>query len=146
MLLLLVFFLRVSRGLLGIVLAGLAVVLILYWIRELRRTVKQEWHSIPRPAPITTYRDTWDYELVDNGNTITLVAVVPGPASEVKARIEGHVLAIQGGSGFRKLVKLPTRLSIRAISYVNGVLNVKLQRAGNVKTMPFDDASSYDSL
>ena len=47
--LLLLFLIRIQRGLLGLVLAGVAVILMIYWMREIRQLVKKEFQATKPP-------------------------------------------------------------------------------------------------
>lgn len=115
---------KVQRGLLGIVLAALASGLLIYWLREVRGIVKQEFSStgVPRAKP------EWNYDLLEMKDEVTLVADVPGPKEEIKVQLEGEKLEIRGGNNFFKTVTLPKILNILNTNYLNGVLEVKLKR------------------
>lgn len=113
---------RVQRGLLGFILATLAMALLVYWLKEFRKTVKDE--LLPAMSPS---KAEWVYDVVDHGSEMRVIAEVPGPESEVKASLVDHNLEILGGQGFRKLVKLLDEVEITEITYRNGVLQVKLK-------------------
>ncbi|WP_309492539.1 Hsp20/alpha crystallin family protein [Candidatus Hecatella orcuttiae] len=120
---LLILIIRVQRGLLGIVLAGLAVFLLVYWLRELRKTVKEEWLAVPVQQQVE-----WAYDLIDRDSELILVAEVPGPEDQVKVKLEGRVLEIAGGHGFHKRVKLPRNVEKPETTYNYGVLEVRLKK------------------
>ncbi len=115
---------RVQRGLLGIILAALASGLLIYWLREVRGIVKQEFSS----SGVTRSKPEWNYDLMEMKDEVTLVADVPGPEEEIKVQLEGEKLEIRGGNNFFKTVKLPKILNILNTNYLNGVLEVKLKR------------------
>ena len=106
--------LRLGRGILGLILIGIIVLLGLYWFKEVRKALK-------------TYRPKIEYplELVENGDLLILTAQVPGPEEEVSVKILGRKLLISGGKGFKKTVKLPYPVKILKRSYVNGILHLQ---------------------
>ncbi len=110
---------RFQRGLLGLALTAIILLLGFYWFRELRKAVK-------------SYRayERFPFELVEEGGMIVLTAQVPGPESEVSVQVLGKKLLVRGGRGFKKAIKLPYPAVLLSSSYVNGVLHVKLLRAG----------------
>jgi HSP20 family molecular chaperone IbpA len=118
----LLFLVRVQRGLLGVVLAVLAGALLLYWLRQFRRAVKGE------PALMEPSKRSWLYDLVEDKRGVVIIADVPGPANEVNVWLEGQILHIQGGGGFKRQVKLKHPVALKDFSYVNGVLQVRLQK------------------
>lgn len=115
---------KVQRGLLGIVLAALASGLLIYWLREVRGIVKQEFSS----GGVTRSKPEWEYDLLEMKDEVTLVADVPGPKEEIKVQLDGEKLEIRGGNNFFKTVTLPKILNILNTNYLNGVLEVKLKR------------------
>ena len=111
---------RVQRGLLGIVLAAIAVVLLAYWVSELMKLVKKEF-SLP------SAQIKWNPDLLDKGDEIIVVGTVPGPES-VNAEFRDGVLEIRGGQGFHEFVVLEKALRIKEVRYVNRVLQVTLAK------------------
>jgi len=120
---LLVFMIRIQRGLLGVILAGVATALLLYWLREIRRTVKKEWLGETPPS-----KSEWTYDLVDRGAEIAVIAEVPGPEDQISVKIVDHSLEIRGGENFFQQVKLPKDVEAPETTYNNGVLQVILKR------------------
>ncbi len=118
---LLIFLVRVQRGLLGLILAGLAAALVVYWMREIRQMMKKEL------GPGQTSKK-WNYDILEGKDTVTFVADVPGPVEDIKVELREESLTIFGGDSFKKKVSIPKGLSLIDVSYVNGVLNVKLSR------------------
>jgi len=106
--------LRLGRGILGLILIGIIVLLGLYWFKEVRKALK-------------TYRPKIEYplELVEDGDLLILTAQVPGPEEEVSVKILGRKLLIRGGRGFKKTVKLPYPVKILKRSYINGILHLQ---------------------
>jgi len=109
--------LRLGRGILGLILIGIIVLLGLYWSKEVKKALK-------------TYRPKIEYplELVENGDLLILTAQVPGPEEEVSVKILGKKLLIRGGKGFKKTIKLPYPVKILKRSYVNGILHLQFVR------------------
>ncbi|MCW4043057.1 MAG: Hsp20/alpha crystallin family protein, partial [Candidatus Bathyarchaeota archaeon] len=110
------------RGLLGIVLGGLAVALVIYWILEIRKTMKTEFKVRGIEAR------EWAPDIIENKDEIVVVGKVPGPREKVKVLLEENFLEVKGGLGFRKIVKLPSKIVSFNTSYNNGVLEVRLKK------------------
>src|SRR3990170_776945 len=89
---------RIQRGLLGFVLAALAIVLIVYWMKEFRKTVREELFKMKVRRP-SSKRDLI-YDVVDHGPDMIVIAEIPGPEDEVKAHVIDSNLVILGGQGF----------------------------------------------
>ena len=119
---------RFQRGLLGFILTALAVALLIFWLKEIQKTIKEEL-AIVKPSPETK----WIYDVIDYGTEITIIAEVPGPENKVKVGLIDHDLEILGGQGFRKLVKLSEEVEIMGTIYRNGILQVKLKRKSIIK-------------
>lgn len=113
---------RIQRGLIGFILAGLAVALVIYWLREIYGAARKEM------TPSVARQKKWFYDIIDEKESITIVAEVPGPEEMVKAEVSGRTVKIYGGQDFAKEVKLPKDCELIHTSYINGVLNVKLKK------------------
>ena len=118
----LILLIRIQRGLLGIILAVVAAFLLAYWLREIRRTMKDEWIPISKPKP-----SAWTYDLLKRGSEITFVAEVPGPESEVTTRLTGNILEVMSGQNFYKRISLPSEMEETKMTYRNGVLEVRMK-------------------
>ena len=116
--LLLSMLLRVQRGLLGLILAAILVVLGFYWFKEIRKVLEQSERT--REYPL---------EISEEDDMISLTAQVPGPESEVSFEVKGNKLLLRGGMGFKRVVRLPYRVRVLSSSYINGILHIKLLRA-----------------
>ena len=114
---------RIQRGLLGFILAGAAILFLVYWLREIRRTIQRE--MMP---PIASKQKTWVYDIIDRQDGITVVAEVPGPEDKVKVELFERTLKIQGGQAFTRELNLPKDAEIVESHYVNGVLNIRLRK------------------
>jgi len=124
--LILMVFVRIQRGLLGFILAGLAVALLTYWLKEIRKTIKKELlPSAPSNKP------EWNYDLIENDDELTVVAEVPGPEDHIKVKLTGRTLEIKSRD-FQKMIRLPKDSRILTTSYLNGVLNIKLRKQPNL--------------
>lgn len=113
---------RFQRGLLGIVLGSLAVALVIYWILEIRKTMKTEFTVREIEA------GEWAPDIIENKDEIVVVGKVPGPREKIKVLLEENFLEVKGGLGFRKIVKLPSTIVSFNTSYNNGVLEVRLKK------------------
>ena len=110
--------LRFQRGLLGLILTAILVVLGFYWFKEIRKALEQSERT--REYPL---------EISEEDDMISLTAQVPGPESEVSFEVKGNKLLLRGGMGFRRVIKLPYRVRVLSSSYINGILHIKLLRA-----------------
>ena len=118
---------RLQRGMIGFILAGLAIALVIYWIKELYTAAKKEM------VPSVAKHKKWFYDIIDEKESITIVAEVPGPEEMVKAEVVGRTVKIYGGQEFAKEVKLPKDCELVHSSYINGMLNMKLRKKSNTK-------------
>ncbi len=73
---------RFQRGLLGIVLGGLAVALVIYWILEIRKTMKTEFKV--RDIDVRE----WIPDIIENKEEIVVVGKVPGPREKIKVLLD----------------------------------------------------------
>ena len=119
--LLIILLFKVKGGILGMVLGTIAVAALIYWFKEIKKIFREEKHYSPE-------EDGWLYDLIDEGEDVNFIAKVPGPAEKVKVRLVRGTLEIKGGGNFMRRVPIPKCTRILDRSYINGVLNVKLQR------------------
>ena len=117
---------RIQRGLLGFVLAALAIVLIVYWMMEFRKTVREELIKMKVRSP-SSKRD-FVYDVLSHGSEMTVTVEVPGPQEEIKVHIVDRNLVIHGGQGFSKSLKLRENAEVTERTYRNGVLQVRLKK------------------
>lgn len=108
---------RFQRSLLGIALVIALGLLAFYWVRELRKAV-----SIRRPV------EKYPIEIIEKDELILLTAQVPGPEEEIRVELKGTKLLVMGGNGFRRIIKLPCKVTILTRSYLNGVLHLQLRK------------------
>jgi len=110
--------LRFQRGLLGLILTGILIILGIYWFKEIKKAF--EGAKAPREYPL---------EISEYDDVISLTAQVPGPESEVSFEILGNKILLRGGMGFKKAVKLPYKVKVLSSSYINGILHLRLIKA-----------------
>ena len=115
------FMVRLQRGLIGLVLAGIAAFLIIYWMKEIRTMI------LGKPKSKSPSRK-WTYDIIEDESVVTIVAEIPGPTECVKVEYKGGLLTLFGGERFKKKVSVQKGLSLSATSYINGILNVKLSK------------------
>jgi len=116
---------RARGGMLGMILGAVAVIILIYWFRELKSLFREE-EAYPKG------KAEFFYDLFDEGETLIFVAKVPGPAEEVEAKLGRGFLEIRGGGNFVRRVKVSKGVKLQTKSYTDGVLHIKLQ-----KTKPF---------
>jgi len=109
---------RLQRGLLGLILTGVVIILGIYWFKEIKKALESV--RAPKEYPV---------EVSEDDDLISLTAQVPGPESEVSFEISGNKVLLRGGKGFRRAVKFPYRVRVLRSSYINGILHLKLARA-----------------
>ncbi|PUA34195.1 MAG: hypothetical protein B9J98_00975 [Candidatus Terraquivivens tikiterensis] len=108
--------LRLQRGFIGILLVAVTAFVFFYWIREVRKMLRA-----------SRLRD-FIYEVVDEGDFISIIAQVPGPEDAVNVLTLGKRIVIKGGGGFKKTLVLSHRVTLMQKSYKNGVLTVRMQK------------------
>ena len=112
-----------ARGLLGIILGALAVILLFYWLRVIQQNIKKE---ILPETPLKISEGA--YDIIQEKDGIKIVAEVPGPEDQIKVELEKSVLNIYGGQKFFKRIILPETFEIVDKKYKNGVLQVSLKK------------------
>lgn len=114
---------RIERGLLGLILTAIIIIVGFYWFREIKKVMKSR-------RPLKEY----PLEINEENDVINLTAQVPGPENAVSFEVVGRKLLLRGGMGFRRVVRLPYRVRVLSSSYVNGVLHIKLVREDIVES------------
>ena len=136
---LMLFLIRIQRGLLGLLLAGITGALMIYWMREIKNMTKNEFKTAK------TRKKKWNYDFLESDSTITLIAEVPGPIEDVKVNLNKKTISIIGGGSFKKKVSIPSGLSLISTSYLNGVLTINLRRIKNIsENKPKSDSFSFE--
>ena len=121
---------RFQRGIFAFIISGLAVLLLVYWLFELRKTIKDGPVTIRKGKE----RREWVYDLISAKDEITFLAEVPGPDDEVKIELKDKKLRVIAPRGFFREVELPTQVEIIESRCVNGILNVRFRRVAASKT------------
>jgi len=114
---------RFQRGLLGFILTALAIALLIFWLKEIQKTIKEEL-KIVKPSPETK----WIYDIIDHETELIIIAEVPGPENKIKVNLINQDLEILGGQNFKKIIKLSEKVEIMETIYRNGILQVKLKK------------------
>jgi len=99
----------------------------IYWVRELKRTVKHE-DSKPLPGDVDT--KDWVYDLIKNKNEMVFVAEVPGPEEQIDIRLTIGTLHVKSGQNFAKTIPLDLteEMNISDFKYRNGILTIKINK------------------
>tara|TARA_B100000949_G_C14250715_1_gene437989 strand:+ start:412 stop:864 length:453 start_codon:yes stop_codon:yes gene_type:complete len=118
-----IFLARFQRGIIGVVLSIVSAVLLIYWVRELKKNVTTTFGQQVSSAPKDPLVD-----IIKRADGLTIVLEVPGPEDKVKTRLKNDVLEITGGQNFKKTIDLDLQASIESTTYVNGILTVKLSK------------------
>jgi HSP20 family protein len=118
---------RINQGYSGFLLVSAASVLMIYWVRELKRTVKDE-DSKPLPGDVDT--KDWVYDLIKNKNEMVFVAEVPGPEEQIDIRLTIGTLHVKSGQNFAKTIPLDLteEMNISDFKYRNGILTIKINK------------------
>jgi HSP20 family molecular chaperone IbpA len=117
---------RINQGYSGFLLLSGAAVVLLYWVRELKRSVKEE-----DPSVIARQIDTkdWVYDLITNKDEMVFVAEVPGPEEQIDVTLTGGSLHVKSGQNFDKTIPLDRaeQMNISDFRYRNGILTLKIR-------------------
>lgn len=118
---------RMKQGYVGFIFLAAASILMIYWVRELKKMVRTEE---PRPMPKEVEQKSWVYDLIKGNEELVFVAEVPGPEDEVNVRLINGVLNIRGGQNFARDVQLDVTedMGIAEFKYRNGVLTLKIRK------------------
>lgn len=118
---------RTNYGYAGFILLAVASLLMIYWVRELKKMARTEE---PRTMPREVEQKTWVYDLIKGDQELVFVAEVPGPEDQVTVRLINGILYIRGGQGFARDVQLDVTedMGIAEFRYRNGVLTLKIRR------------------
>ncbi len=118
---------RMKQGYVGVILLAIASVVMIYWVRELKKMARTEE---PKVMPKQVEQKSWVYDLIKGNEELVFVAEVPGPEDEVNVRLINGVLHIRGGQNFARDVQLDVteNMGIAEFKYRNGVLTLKIRR------------------
>ena len=117
---------RINQGYSGFLLVSAASVLMIYWVRELKRIVKDE---DSKPLPDVDPKD-WVYDLIKNKNEMVFVAEVPGPEEQIDVSLTIGTLHVKSGQNFAKTIPLDLNeeMNISDFKYRNGILTIKINK------------------
>ena len=116
---------RAQRGMLGLVLGGLSIALLIYWLSEARKQTENIIRE--RKKSFVTLEDV---DVIEHGNMITVAGRIPGPPNFIKVGLRGKRLKIVGGSNFSRELELKEACKIENYTYKNGVLEIQLSKSG----------------
>ena len=118
---------RASEGYVSFILIGVTAVVMIYWVRVLKRMTKD---SQPQYTPKEVDSKNWVYDLIKGEKEIVFVAEVPGPEDQVTVRLIDGILYIRGSGHFSKEVPMETTpdMGIHDFKYRNGVLTLKIRK------------------
>ncbi len=118
---------RASEGYVSFILIGITAVVMIYWVRVLKRMTKD---SQPQYTPKEVDSKNWVYDLIKGEKEIVFVAEVPGPEDQVTVRLIDGILYIRGSGHFSKEVSMETTpdMGIHDFKYRNGVLTLKIRK------------------
>ena len=118
---------HISQGYSGFILVSIASVLMIYWVRQLRRTIKDE-ESYALSGELE--QKDWVYDLMRNKNEMVFVAEVPGPEEQIDVRLTVGTLHVKSGQNFDKSIPLDLNeeMNISDLKYRNGILTIKIIR------------------
>jgi HSP20 family protein len=118
---------RIDQGYSGFLLVSVASVFLIYWVREVKRSAKDE--DLKRTAKdIDTKK--WDYDLIKNKNEMVFVAEVPGPEEQIDVKLTTGTLHVKSGQKFAKDIPLDQNeeMNISDFKYRNGILTIKINK------------------
>jgi HSP20 family molecular chaperone IbpA len=118
---------RMKQGYVGFILLAIASLLVIYWVRELKKMARTQE---PKTMPKEVEQKSWVYDLIKGNDELVFVAEVPGPEDQVNVRLINGVLHIRGGQNFARDVQLEVTedMGIAEFKYRNGVLTLKIRR------------------
>lgn|GEM_PF-973572 len=131
---------RFERGIVGLLVAGAAIGLLAYWLMEIRKAaggeVKVEIARQEAPSrtlmeqrpPKARKPEGWTYDLIDEGEQMTLIAEVPSPTEKIRVTQSERTLQIVSGQDFDQVVELPENAEVLKATYKNRVLQIVLRK------------------
>lgn len=122
-----VMIIRTEHSYAGFILLGIASLIMIYWVRELKKMARTEE---PRVMPKEVEQKSWVYDLIKGDQELVFVAEVPGPEEQVTVRLINGILHVRGGQGFARDVQLDVTedMGIAEYRYRNGVLTLKIRK------------------
>ncbi|HSD04247.1 MAG TPA: Hsp20/alpha crystallin family protein [Nitrosopumilaceae archaeon] len=119
--------LRASEGYVSFILIGIAALVMIYWVRVLKKMTKSEQ---PQYTAKESETKNWVYDLIKGEQEIVFVAEVPGPEDMVTVRLIDGILYIRGSGRFSKEVPIEVTpdMGIHDFKYRNGVLTLRIKK------------------
>jgi HSP20 family molecular chaperone IbpA len=118
---------RATQGYVSFILIGIAAVVMIYWVRVLKKMTKSTQPQYTSKEPDTK---NWVYDLMKGENEIVFVAEVPGPEDMVSVRLIDGILYIRGAGRFSKEIPIEVTpdMGIHDFKYRNGVLTLRIKK------------------
>ena len=114
---------RFQRGIIGLILGLTGGLLLFFWVREFKKTVKQE---------LSPSNKNWDYEIQKTVNSFNLTATLTQPESSLSVSLFKDQLQIKGQK-FEETITVSKNMILDSHSYINNVLYVKLIKNQKLK-------------
>jgi hypothetical protein len=120
--------LRSSQGYVSFILIGVSAVIMIYWVRVLKKMTMESSVSQYTPKEVDT--KNWVYDLIKGEKEIIFVAEVPGPEDQVTVRLIEGILYVRGSGHFSKEIPIDTTpdMGIHDFKYRNGVLTLRIKK------------------
>lgn len=118
---------RFQRGLLGLVFAGLAVGLGVYWMSYALKSLRKG------PIGSVAATEDWKPDIIDMNDQLLVVGKVRLRDEGMRISVVDRVLLVEAGDGFKGRVILPTKAEASSFTYRNGILEVRLTKTTPAK-------------
>jgi len=125
-------FIRLQRGFIGIILSGIAFLVLIFWIKEMKVFSSEAKYLLGKSNSKNELEESWLYDLFEENNEKILIAKVPGPKKAIKVKSLNNKLEILGGQKFFKVLTMSKKISINSIEYKNGVLQVRFNENNKI--------------
>jgi HSP20 family molecular chaperone IbpA len=119
---------RIDQSYSGFLLISVASVFLIYWVREVKRSAKDE--DLKRTAKDVD-TNKWVYDLIKHkNNEMVFVAEVPGPEEQIDVKLTTGTLHVKSGQRFAKDIPLDQNeeMNISDLKYRNGILTIKINK------------------
>jgi HSP20 family molecular chaperone IbpA len=118
---------RIDQSYSGFLLISVASVFLIYWVREVKRSAKDE--DLKRTAKDVDTKK-WVYDLIKHKNEMVFVAEVPGPEEQIDVKLTTGTLHVKSGQRFAKDIPLDQNeeMNISDFKYRNGILTIKINK------------------
>jgi HSP20 family molecular chaperone IbpA len=118
---------HMSQSYSGFILVSIASALMIYWVRQLKQTLKDEESYLPSGE---IEQKNWVYDLMKSKNEMVFVAEVPGPEDQIDVRLTIGTLHVKSGRNFEKSIPLDLNeeMNISDLKYRNGILTIKINK------------------